>query len=69
MLITYFSLFANGVEISPTNNTPYIIELLIIVLLVNILIMVSVLNTNNAIILNLNFLFSFIGLFLCSIGA
>ena len=65
----YFSLFTKGVEISPTNKIPYIMELLIMVLLANILIITKIVNTNNAIILNLIFLFSFIGLFLCSIGA
>ena len=65
----YFSLFTKGVEISPTNKIPYIMELLIITLYVNELIITKIVNTNNAIILNLIFLFSFIGLFLCSIGA
>ena len=65
----YFSLFTKGVEISPTNKIPYIMELLIMVLLANILIITKIVNTNNAIILNFIFLFSFIGLFLCSIGA
>ena len=65
----YFSLFTKGVEISPTNKIPYIMELLIMVQLANILIITKIVNTNNAIILNFIFLFSFIGLFLCSIGA
>ena len=72
MLITkynYFNLFTKGVEITPANKIPYIIELLIMWLAVNILIITKIVNTNNAIILNLIFLFSFIGLFLCSIGA
>ena len=72
MLITssnYLNLFTNGVDISPTNKIPYIIELLIISLFINMWIIVKIVSTNNAIILNFIFLFSFIGLFLCSIGA